>query len=200
MDDRKIIVMFPTWAEAKPFMLAHTVETETWQCGIGASECAARTAAVISSRKPALLILAGTAGARPDSGLSKGETVNVVRENLADLGAVRDNDFHPLPRSGTNPAFNYYTNETPIPALFRNVESDTVNTAGTPFKCHNNAEIENMEGAAFFAVCRRLGVRYAELRCISNYCGEDRSGWIIDQAAKNLAADISMFIAKLPKP
>lgn len=179
-------------------MIGHTTEAEIWQCGIGAAECAARTASVILLRKPTILILAGTAGAHPNSSLRKGETVNVIRENLADLGAVRGDSFHPLSKTGKVPALNYYENRTPLPAMFGNVESDTVNTAGTPFRNRNSeADTENMEGAAFFAVCSRLGVPYAELRCISNYYGEDRSAWIIEQAAENLAADLSRFIAKL---
>lgn len=198
MAERKIIVMFPTWGEAGPFMSRHAAEVEIWQCGIGPTECAARTAAVIAARKPDLLVLAGTAGAHPDSGLAKGSTVMVAQENLADLGAVREAAFHPLPKTGSDPSLNFYRNCTLLPDIFPQVISDTVSTAGTPFRNHGfHAAIENMEGAAFFAVCALAGIPYAELRCISNYCGEERKEWILEEASDILAADLSLFIEKL---
>lgn len=181
-------------------MLRMAESTEVWQCGIGSAECAARTAFVITSRRPDMLILAGTAGARTDSGLKKGTTVLVEQENPADLGTIRNSSFHPLPKSGHDSSLNVYRNSTPLPEMFPSVVSDTVNTAGTPFReGHSHAVIENMEGAAFFAVCAALNTPYAEIRCISNYWGEDRAAWIMQQAADTLANDLSLFIEKLKR-
>ena len=49
------------------------------------------------------------------------------------------------------------------------------------------ADIESMEGAAFFEVCLRYGVPFAEIRAVSNPVGEtDRSRWDIPLALRQL--------------
>ena len=54
--------MYPTWGEARPFMLGSAGGTaEVWRCGIGAVECAARTAGVLAARRPDFILLAGIA-------------------------------------------------------------------------------------------------------------------------------------------
>jgi adenosylhomocysteine nucleosidase/futalosine hydrolase len=181
--------MFPTWLEAKDFVLAHGDEYETVRAGIGLAECAARTAKVIAERKPDMLILAGFAGAYPAGNLAKGDTVLVERENSFDLGSLRDDTFRPLSKSDGDAALNYYMCHTLLPDTFRRVTSNTVNIAnlGRGNSLLPSAEIENMEGAAFFAVCNAMRTRFAEIRTISNIAGEDPSQWIFREAAARLA-------------
>lgn len=194
----KIIVLFPTRREAEPFLNGGKGAAEVRECGIGAVECAARTAGTIATLKPDLIILAGIAGAYPGSGIGKGETVLVTRENLPSLGAIRHNDFFALPKEEGDSSLNFYESSTPVPKIFRKVHSDTVETAGTPFRSGLlHARIENMEGAGFFAVCNALGMDCAELRCISNYTDESRHAWIVDEAAAILAKDLEMFIKRI---
>lgn len=50
-----------------------------------------------------------------------------------------------------------------------------------------SADVESMEGAAFFEACLRHGVPFAEIRAISNFVGEtDRSRWDIPLALQRL--------------
>lgn len=195
----KIIVMFPTWPEAKDFVLTSGNEYETVMAGVGLAECAARTAKVISDRKPDLIILAGFAGAYPASSLKKGDTVLVEQENSFDLGSLQGGAFHPLTKSGGNPAMNYYICSTPLPEIFRRVTSNTVNTAapGHGNALLSRAEVENMEGAAFFAVCDALRVGFAEIRTISNIVGEPPSQWNFPESASLLAAGVKKFVDRL---
>ena len=191
----RIVVMYPTWGEARPFMLGSAGGTaEVWRCGIGAVECAARTAGVLAARRPDFILLAGIAGAHPSVGLAKGDTVMVSREYAADVGTLREGRFIPLPVDGNDVKNNFYDNTTSVPPLFRSVASDTVAVAGTPVRAESAACIENMEGAGFFAVCGALGVSFAELRCISNYIGEERGRWRIAEAVGRLAEDVGRFI------
>ncbi|KHE42225.1 MULTISPECIES: phosphorylase family protein [Rikenellaceae] len=191
----RIVVMYPTWGEARPFMLGSAGGTaEVWRCGIGAVECAARTAGVLAARRPDFILLAGIAGAHPSVGLAKGDTVMVSREYAADVGTLREGRFIPLPVDGNDVKNNFYDNPTSVPPLFRSVASDTVAVAGTPVRAESAAGIENMEGAGFFAVCGALGVPFAELRCISNYIGEERGRWRIAEAVGRLAEDVGRFI------
>ena len=159
---------------------------EVWRCGIGAVECAARTAGVLAARRPDFILLAGIAGAHPSVGLAKGDTVMVSREYAADVGTLREGRFIPLPVDGNDVKNNFYDNPTSVPPLFRSVASDTVAVAGTPVRAESAACIENMEGAGFFAVCGALGVPFAELRCISNYIGEERGRWRIAERSEGL--------------
>ncbi len=196
---KNILVMFPTWSEAKYFVMDHGEEFEIVKAGVGLAECAARTAKCIVERKPDLLILAGFAGAYAGSGLEKGETVLVERENCFDLGSLRGDVFRPLSKSGDDPALNYYTCGTLLPDTFRKVTSNTVNTIAP--NCGNGllprAGIENMEGAAFFAVCNALRVECAEIRTISNFVGEDPSEWIMDEAAARLADGVEKLTGQI---
>lgn len=54
-------------------------------------------------------------------------------------------------------------------------------------------EIENMEGAAFFAVCEALGVACCQIRAVSNYVGEPFGRWAVGQAVENLTATLTQI-------
>ena len=54
----------------------------------------------------------------------------------------------------------------------------------------DGADIENMEGAALFALAKAEGVPCAEIRAISNYVGEERKDWKIDLALERLTETI----------
>ena len=110
------------------------------------------------------------------------------------MGTLREGRFIPLPVDGNDVKNNFYDNPTSVPPLFRSVASDTVAVAGTPVRAESAACIENLEGAGFFAVCGALGVPFAELRCISNYIGEERGRWRIAEAVGRLAEDVGRFI------
>ena len=66
----------------------------------------------------------------------------------------------------------------------REVRSNTVCRCGAGA---SGAEVENMEGAALFALCEAFGAECAEVRAISNYVGEAREGWEIPLALERLA-------------
>ena len=54
-------------------------------------------------------------------------------------------------------------------------------------------EIENMEGAAFFAVCEALGVACCQIRAVSNYVGEPFDRWAGGLAVENLTATLTQI-------
>lgn len=56
------------------------------------------------------------------------------------------------------------------------------------------ADIETMEGVAFFEACLAAGIPFAEIRAVSNAVGEeDRSRWDIPLALRNLQAFLQTF-------
>jgi futalosine hydrolase len=54
------------------------------------------------------------------------------------------------------------------------------------------ADVENMEGAAFAQTCLWLGIAGAELRAVSNLAGvRDKAQWRVRQAVEALEATLS---------
>ncbi len=61
-----------------------------------------------------------------------------------------------------------------------------------------NADIETMESASVFYVCRMLGVKFICFRAISNRVEpRDKSKWEIEKAISNLDVEVRKFISNL---
>lgn len=165
----KIVYLFPTIDEAKRFILREP-EASVFITGVGMAAVAAATIRAVKSKKPHLVILAGIAGAY-DGGPNCGEVVEVTREEAAGLP-------------------ERYAERYAVEPLteLRCVRSLTVSRSGQgmEFARSCGAEVENMEGAAFFAVCDALGVECAQLRAVSNRVGEPFEAWRPDEALENL--------------
>ena len=84
---RKTAILVPTPPEIEPFRLRTAETTGIVVSGVGPYRCATATIETILGGKYDLLILAGIAGAYPDSGLSPADTVLVESECSADLGS-----------------------------------------------------------------------------------------------------------------
>jgi len=59
------------------------------------------------------------------------------------------------------------------------------------------AQLENMEGAAFFAICLAHGVPFLELRAISNTVGDPHATWDIPRATRNLASALDDLLVEI---
>jgi len=208
MEIRNIIVVVPTAAEA-----AH-IDPRRVRLVIGGVGMAAFSATLSrllcgldGGSKPGMVILAGIVGAYPaaatrrtlsasatpaanaGSGLEVGESVLVAAERVADLGALRGGRFEPL-----------YTKEYRCPYVknfpsFKAVSANTVNCAAA--RGLAPAEVENMEGAAFFAICLEHGVPFLELRAISNLVGDPPAVWDIPLATRNLASALERLLNEI---
>lgn len=183
----KVVILSPTELEINEFHAPPHVKVEV--CGVGQAEVAAGVVAALAKHRPALIILAGIAGAYEGSGLAIGEVVLVGSERVADLGAMRGGDFVPL-----------YNKEYACPFAgpdrgLPRVASNTLDTAA--FASAAQAAIENMEGAAFFATCLAAGVPFLELRAISNRVGDARSMWDIPLAVKQLHIALNRLLHDL---
>lgn len=61
------------------------------------------------------------------------------------------------------------------------------------------ADVETMEGAAFFEVCLSCGIPFAEIRSVSNAVGErDHARWDIPAALAALESALKTLKTKLP--
>lgn len=160
----RIAYLFPTVDEAKGFLMESPKST-VFVTGVGAAAVAAATVRAAKAKKPHLMILCGVAGAY-DSSLNKGEVVEVVEERMSELPECYRERYALEPLTE-----------------LRTVISNTVNRCGGEA---DGAQIEQMEGAAFFAVCEALDIEAAQIRAISNYVGEAREEWAFDEAVRNL--------------
>jgi len=161
------IILFPTEAEAAPFV----ARTEGIRCVVSGVGMAA-TAASLTRLLPTLsagdiLVLAGVAGAYGDRA-GVGEVVEVESERTAGLPERFARTYRPAITIST----------------LRRAASNTVHGEEA---APGDAAIENMEGAAFMAVCEAAGVACAEIRAVSNRAGEPFDRWRFDEAAERLA-------------
>ena len=163
-----IVYLFPTEMEAKAFRRL-CPDAEVLISGVGMAATAA-TIATLGSRTDGVVVLAGIAGAYGD-GVAVGEVVEVVSEECVEL----PERFRRV-----------YAQASPYTSL-QGVRSNTVHTM--QHESHG-AEIENMEGAALFAMAEAMGFRAVEVRAISNRVGDSFNTWRVEEAVNNLANEL----------
>lgn len=200
---KKITILLPTKMEAAAFPKRLPFGVSLVVCGVGLAEVAATTYGELA-KEPDLIILAGIAGAYPDSRLSAGESCVVESERIGDLGAFRGEEFKPL-----------FTKEYHSPVaqeiqVLKRVASCSVNSSAsshTDYSGDRSAEesngqfakcqIENMEGASFFALCEAAKVDFVEVRTISNFTTDSRDEWRVEEALLALSDAVFSVINEL---
>jgi nucleoside phosphorylase len=187
IDMKNIIVITPTESESV-FLVERGIRV--FNCGVGPAECGAATAKLIVENKPDLMILAGTAGTYSEN-LEIGETVVVKSETTAALGRLSETDhvFTPL--------FQKTYLASVVPKGYKTVRSNTVPTAGGIISSPVEADIENMEGAPFFAVCAAFGIPAMEVRTVSNKVGESISKSNMEISVHRLSIELEAILASL---
>lgn len=166
---KRPLLIFATEAEAAPVRAVRS-DLDIRICGVGVVETALSVAKIIESEHPEAVVLCGIAGAYSTE-LTVGDVVCVAEERTATLPAVYRKS---------------YTATLALP--LREVVSNTVMAVGAE-PC--GAQVENMEGAAVFALCAEWGIPCAEIRAISNYTTDSRELWDIPTALAALAKCIS---------
>ena len=144
------------------------------------------------------VILAGICGAYPGRGLNVGDVVRVESERVGDLGVVeRNGSFTPWNNVLGAPVQVYESSPLRgVPASLgrlKAVSGLTVNcctgtSAMAAERVQNfDVDVESMEGAACFSICRAFGVPCLEIRAISNLAADrDKSTWRIKEALEAL--------------
>ena len=167
-----IVYLFPTEMEAKAFRRL-CPDAEVIISGVGMVATAAAIAS-LDRRKHLvasdMVVLAGIAGAYGE-GVAVGDVVEVVSERCVDLPE----------------RFRQSYLQRVFHTKLRRVSSNTVHAMGVEAE---GAEIENMEGAALFAMAEAMGFRAVEVRAISNRVGDSFNTWRVEEAVNNLANEL----------
>lgn len=179
--------------------------------GVGAVPTAFALAKLFAGASYDLALNVGIAGAF-DRSLQLGEVVNVVSERFADVGVEeQDGRFTDVHELGLTPpdAFPFTAGELRNPqadgfSFAKNCKGLTVNKVHGSLasieavRAKYPAEIETMEGAAFFYACLLSGVPFLQLRSISNYVEpRNRDAWDLPLAIANLNSVVRELLETL---
>jgi futalosine hydrolase len=161
---------------------------------------------------PDLAINGGIAGSFSEENRI-GDIVMPVSECFADLGIEDHNEFYTLSEAkltdpDETPFMNgYLAADERIISWFdylKPVKSITVNTAtGSQATCERlqkkfHPDIETMEGAGFFYLCRQENIPFLAVRAISNRIEpRNRKSWNLELALGNLAAKLNNIFITL---
>ncbi len=200
-DELRILIVASTAAEASPIIAQIGPSSERHEfliTGVGMVATAARCSRALAKAHFDVALNVGVCGSF-DPALQPGTVVHVVSDRIAELGAEDGDTFlsiemlHLL-QPGDRAEI---TNDSPPPgatiAALPAVRGITVNTVHgressiqevvKRFRPH----VESMEGAAFMYACTLEGVRYAQVRAVSNIVERrNRAAWKLDEAVARL--------------
>ncbi|HCC70278.1 MAG TPA: futalosine hydrolase [Bacteroidales bacterium] len=168
---------------------------------------------LMHNERPGVVLNIGIAGSYRNE-FPVGTVVTPATDCFADLGVYDDNKFISLSQAGINDNNDNYTPAgifsadadflERIPAGIKPVKAVTVNTATGSNKGRNKIEeqfhpdIETMEGAAIYYVCKQKHIPCIGLRSVSNIVGRrDKSLWDIDLALRKLGQAVEEYLNEL---
>ncbi len=172
--------------------------------GVGLAAAAGRLGGLMALRPADEVIMVGSAGALPGSGLRIGDAVVVVDETLAELGLITAPGAADAAALGLRSLIQTLPLDAQLADRLagsvggegRVVKGSSLTVLGLPGDETQAGEragrfpgrlVENMEGFALAQVARALGQRAAEVRGVSNMAGaRDKAAW--DLNAANRAA------------
>jgi futalosine hydrolase len=170
---------------------------------------------VLGAKYYDLAINAGIAGSF-NKKISLGDVVNVINDCLAEPGAEPGDHFIPLYKMGMSKAYkpefmdeegNIENSCHPLTATISSlpaVKGVTVNSISgkesdiVTLHSRTGADIETMEGAAFFYACRMSDTTCLQIRAISNYVeARNLDKWDIPNAVKHLNETIKIILDEI---
>jgi futalosine hydrolase len=150
-----------------------------------------------------LAINLGIAGSF-DREIALGQVVEITEDTFAELGAEDDENFITIDQLGFGESVFHSTYHLPGALNIKKATAITVNTVHgnessiQKLSSRISAQIESMEGAAFFYACKQAGVPAMQIRAVSNYVEKrNRDAWQIGLAVKNLNTFAVEFLTSL---
>lgn len=205
-----LLIVAATELEIGPFLQKKNNE-EVLITGLGIAATVFSLTKRLMSKDFDFVIQAGIGGAF-NKRFDLGEVVKIQQDTFADSGIVEGGNFKTLFELGFINENDFpYTKGwlvNPEPLSFQNhlaaAKGVTVNAIGENGLQNKwvrekfSPDIESMEGAAFHYVCLQKGIRFLQLRGISNYVGErDKTKWKLKESIENLNATLLNIIEKI---
>lgn len=169
--------------------------------GVGMMATGWRLGLFLAQNRPDLALNAGIAGAF-DSSFRIGDVCNVTAEQFGDLGVEEaDGSFTDLFELGLaeageaawakdvllNPANEQFAFLPAARGLTVNKVHGAASSIAAIRMKYPGAQVETMEGAAFFYACLNAGIPFLEIRSISNFVEpRNREAWDLPLAIDNL--------------
>jgi futalosine hydrolase len=166
-------------------------EVDVLVTGVGMVATAAWTSRALAQGAYDVALNVGLCGSFTPN-LPPGAVAHVVADRIAELGA-EDHDHFLIIEELALPGEHLFVNDAPpesaVLRALPTASGITVNTvhgraqsiADVVRRWH--PDVESMEGAAFMHACRIGGVRYAQIRAVSNVVEpRDRAAWKLDAA------------------
>lgn len=190
------------------------VEIHLRVVGFGVVSAAMALGGIPASERPDLLIMTGSAGALPGSGLDVGDVAVASSEILAELGVctgVGMGDAEILGLSGLDQVIDLDAEQA---STLAEVAGASFRVRGGPFltvvgvsadrsQAAARADrfgtvVENMEGYAVALAGRRFGIPTGEVRAVSNLAGiRDKSAWNLPLANERAQVVVLDFLRRL---
>ena len=180
--------------------------------GVGITATAWNLGRYLAVHQPDLALNVGIAGAF-DRSLQLGDVVHVISERFGDLGVEEsDGRFSDLFELGLqesseppfvngllyNPAAAEYRFLPPVKGLTVNKVHGSQASIDAIRQKYPDAQVESMEGAAFFYACLQSLIPFLQIRSISNYVEpRNRAGWQLGLAIEALNAALVEMIQSL---
>ena len=128
-----------------------------------------------------------------------GDVVEVVEDNFSEIGFENGVSFSEFSELNVKTSYEIKGETT-----LRKVKSITVNTVHGNEKSIDkivkrlNPDIESMEGAAVFQVCKKFKIPCVQIRSISNKVEiRNKENWNLELAISNLNKEVEKFILTL---
>jgi futalosine hydrolase len=165
----------------------------------------------VLQKKPDFILQAGIAGCL-DAQLPLTKLVVVQQECIGDLGVEESGKFRSLfDMKLSNPDQFPWKNgrlSNDLSILQQTgltvVNGVTINEISTNkeridfYRREFDASVETMEGAALHYVALMEGIRFLQLRSLSNFAGErDKTKWVMDMALASLNENLQRILIKL---
>lgn len=204
----EILVVAATKMEITPFTEQNN-SADILITGVGAPATIYALTKALQKKRYDLVIQAGIAGTFRNA-FAPGETFAVKSDVFADLGIHERDDFFTLFDKGfanadespysngrlENPSDDFFS-LSPATAITINTVSDKYAQAELFVKKYD-PDIESMEGAAFHYVCISEGVKFLQLRSISNFVGERvKTNWKMKESIATLNENLKRIIEQL---
>ena len=171
--------------------------------GVGAVVTTFRLTQTLMTRSYSRAVSVGIAGSFADD-IPVEEVVQITEDCFADVGIDNNGTFLNLREAGLSDTDDGFSdiipNPSPTLSSHRQVRGITVQTATGSQKRIDELvnkyqpEVETMENAAFFYVCRMVQIPFASFRAISNKVEpRNREKWRITEAIKKINRAVSHF-------